>query len=379
MYVDRQEHPSSIPFAKPYFSPASRREILVAMDQILASGKLMLGPYTENLESEFAAYIGTSFAVTANSCTTALQMCLMHYDVRGSEVLVPAGAFTTDISVVRWAGGTPVLVDIDPATLSFDLDHLRRKLTPRTRGMIWVHLTGLISPAWREIVAFARSNGLFLIEDCAHAHGASIGDTRAGSLGDVGCFSFYPTKVMTTGTGGILTTSDAALANSARELRLFGREGGVGKVIREGSDWFLDEIRACLGYFQLLELEAGLTRRRQIARLYDSRLCEVPGLTLLQVPPNQLPSWYHYTVFIDESVDYVRLTEALKHKHGIPTKPIYLPLHQEPIFRELDDGSFAGTEQALNRSLCLPLYVEMQDAQVECVAAALATELRNLR
>jgi dTDP-4-amino-4,6-dideoxygalactose transaminase len=278
---------------------------------------------------------------------------------------------------VKWAEGSPVLVDTDPLTLSFDLADLRRKISPETKGIIWVHLTGLVSPAWREVVSIAREHNLFLIEDCAHAPGASVGGVKAGAIGDVGCFSFYPTKVMTTGTGGMITTNDAALANSARELRLFGRKDGTGRVIREGNDWFLDEIRACLGYFQLRELESCLKRRRQIASLYDKLLSGVSGIRLLQVPEDHLSAWYHYTVFVDASIDYDRLVKALKEEHGIPTKPIYPPLHHELVFLDLDSGSLRQSEQMLNRSLCLPLYVEMQDAEVEYAAMALAAELRS--
>jgi perosamine synthetase len=368
----------SIPFTKPYFSPEARHEILSAIDGVLASGRLMLGEQTERFERAFAEYIGTAHGVSTNTCTTALQIALMHYVVRGCEVLVPSASFITDVSVVRWAGGTPVLVDCDPATLSFDLDDLRRKVTSRTRAVIWVHLTGIVSSSWREIVAFAREHDLKLIEDCAHAHGAVVGGRKAGSLGDVACFSFYPTKVMTTGTGGMMTTDDADLAAAAREIRNFGRERGVGATVREGNDWFLDEIHACLGYWQLQELEQGLARRRAIARRYDELLSGVPGLRLLEVPREQLPAWYHYTVFVDDAVDYARLASALKEKHGIPTKPIYIPLHQEKIFRDLDDGSLRGAETALNRSLCLPMYVEMDDRQVEIVADAVATEIREL-
>lgn len=369
----------SIPFAKPYFSPNARRVILAEIDKILSSGKLMLGEFTERFEAGFASYIGTAKAVSTNSCTTALQIALMHYDVRGAEVLVPAGAFITNISSVRWAGGSPVLVDIDPQTLSFDLDDLKRKLTSKTKGIVWVHLTGFISPAWREIIAFARDRGLFLIEDCAHAHGASVAGKKAGTLGDVGCFSFYPTKVMTTGTGGILTTNDTALENSARELRLFGREKGVGSVVREGNDWFLDEVRACLGYHQLQELEAALVRRREIAARYSRQLGDIPGLRVLHVPADQLPAWYHYTVFLDNSFDYARLAKALKERHGVPTKPIYIPLHQERIFRNFDNGALHRTEEALNRSLCLPLFVGMTDAQVDHVAQAVRHEMDEAR
>lgn len=369
----------SVPFGRPFFSPDARRGITEAIDQILTSGQLMLGEYTRCFETDFAAYVGTEHAITTNTCTTALQIALMHFDVRDREVLVPAAGFITDISVVRWAGGTPVLVDADPETLAFDPADLRRKVTAKTKGMIWVHLTGLISPRWREIVAFAREHDLFLIEDCAHAHGASVEGIKAGAIGDVGCFSFYPTKVMTTGTGGLMTTNDPSIAKSARELRLFGREGGVGGVVREGNDWFMDEVRAAIGWFQLRDLEAGLQRRRDIARMYTEKLAGLPGIRFLAIPAGHQPSWYHYTVFVDASVDYAKLAKALQEKHGVPTKPIYIPLHQELIFRDLDDGTLKQAEAALNRSLCLPLYVDMTDEQVDAVVRGLVTEIREMQ
>jgi perosamine synthetase len=365
----------SIKFTKPYFPAESRRQIVTAIERMLESGQLMLGEYTEKLEMGFASHHGTQFAVSTNSCTSAMQACLMHYDVRDHDVLVPSAGFITDVSVVSWTGGNPILVDTDPATLSFDLDDLKRKLTPKAKGIIWVHLTGLISPAWEDIVAFAKEHGLFLLEDCAHAHGASVNARMAGTLGDVGVFSFYPTKLMTSGTGGILVTNDPALVKSAREIRLFGRENGTGGVVREGNDWFLDEIRACVAYHQLLDLESFVARRREIASQYTRLLAGVKGITLLEIPTGNLPSWYHFCAFVDETIDYNELARNLKEKHGVPTKPIYIPLHQEKIFTHLDDGSLRKTEKALNRSLCLPLFVDMTDDQVTFVADALKAEL----
>src|SRR4051812_341072 len=355
----------AIPFGKPYFSADARAQIASAIDRILTTGQMMLGDYTRTFEREFAKYIGAAEAVTTSTCTSALQMCLMHYGIAGGEVLVPSAGFITDVSVVRWAGGTPVLVDADPETLAFDLRDLERKRTDKTRAIIWVHLTGLISPDWTEILAFARRHNLFLIEDCAHAHGATVDGRKAGSIGDAGCFSFYPTKVMATGTGGMVTTSDPALARSVRELRLFGRENGTGGVVREGNDWFMDEIRAAVGLFQLRELEPALARRRAIARRYTEKLANAPGIRLLSVPSGHEPSFYHYTVFVDPSIEYENLAHTLKTKHGIPTKPIYIPLHQERIFRDLDDGTLRHAEDALNRSLCLPVFVDMTDEQVD--------------
>ena len=368
----------SIAFAKPSFSSASRQRILSEVDEILQSGKLIMGDATKRFEAAFSTQTECEHAISTNSCTTALQICLTHFDVRGCEVLVPAAAFITDVSVVRWCGGIPVLVDVDPETLSFDLDDLRRKITPRTKGIIWIHLTGFISPAWREIVGVAKDAGLFLIEDCAHAHGASVDGRPAGSIGDVGCFSFYATKVLTCGTGGMLVTNDAAIARSARELRMFGRENGTGPVIREGNDWFLDEIRSCLGYEQACELPQFLKRRSEIAKRYENILRSSSLLRHLVIPKDNFPAWYHYVVFVAESVDLPRLMDNLKSKHGIPTKLIYPPIQEELIFQSLDDGTLQRASEMLHRSLCLPMHVELSDADVDAVAAAVILELREI-
>lgn len=360
-----------IPFAKPYFPSESRKNILQSIDKILASGQLMMGEYTKKFEADFSSYVGTSHAVTTNSCTTALQICLQHFGVSGFEVIVPAASFITDISAVHWSGGIPVLVDISPSTLSFDLNDLKNKITERTKGIIWVHLTGQISSDWLEIVRIARQHNLFLIEDCAHAHGASVDGKKAGSIGDAGCFSFFPTKLMTTGTGGIICTNDGALEKTARELRLFGRENGTGVVIREGNDWFLDEIRACLGYHQLKSLDEFVARRREIARLYDLTIEGANGIHLYSLPSGNLSSYYHYTIYLDDHIDAVQLVSILKEKYGIPTKQIYIPLHKEAIFKKYDCDGLNQTEKVLDRSLCLPIYVEMTDDDVIYVAKCL--------
>lgn len=368
-----------VPFGKPFFSKESRFKITKGIDEILSSGNLMFGKYTTEFESSFAKYVDTEFALSVNSCTTALQISMMHFDVKGREVLVPAGAFLTDISAVRWAGGIPVLVDIDPTTLSFDFADLKRKITPKTAGIIWVHLTGIIASNWREIIELAKDNNLFLIEDCAHAHGASIEGRMAGSLGDVGCFSFYPTKVMTTGTGGLLTTNNPEIANSAKELRLFGRKNGIGSVIREGNDWFLDEIRACVGLYQLEDLEFGVKRREVIAKMYQEAFEMVSGISLLKISDNMRPSWYHYTVFVDQTINYEQLVAELKDNFQIPTKQIYIPLHKEFIFQEFDHPGLKKTEDILYHSLCLPLFVDMQNDQVQYVIDSVSKVLSSLK
>lgn len=368
-----------IRFAKPSFSDGARTRIHNAIDEILTSGQLVSGEATVKFEAAFANLTACKFALSVNSCTTALQIALSHYDVRGWEVLVPAAAFITDASVVSWCGGTPVLVDVDPATLSFDLEDLKAKIGPRTKGIIWVHLTGFISPNWRQIKAIAKEHGLFLIEDCAHAHGAVVDGVAAGGIGDVGCFSFYPTKVLTCGTGGMLVTNCDSLARTAREMRMFGRENGTGAVIREGNDWFLDEIRACVGYEQVADLQEFLKRRRAIADRYRSNLPASCLLKHLDVPSNNLPAYYHFFVFLGSKVDQISLSKRLLDNYEIPTKIIYPPLAEENIFLSLDHPSIARTALFLKKTLCLPMHADLTDYEVDYISESIDKELREFR
>lgn len=364
----------TIPFYKPAFSAAQRAGITGGIDAMLQNGQLMMGPWKDRFEGLFRNLTGCAHAVSVNSATTALQIALQHFGVEDREVLVPAGAFLTDVSSVLFAGGTPVLVDLDPETLSYDLDDLTSKITPRTRGIIWVHLTGVIASNWQKLSELARSRGLFLIEDAAHAHGSQIGGRRAGSLGDVGVFSFYPTKVVTSGTGGMLTTSDAALANYATQMRMFGKDPS-GEIVHLGNDWFLDEIRACVGYHHASELDSQLASRRNAARQYQQRLANQPGLRLLDIAADHQPSWYHFSVELAGGIDRQALMDALK-TDGIATKVIYKPLHREKVFRHLDTGALQVTERILDRHLCLPMYAGISAEDVDYVADRLIAHAR---
>lgn len=175
----------------------------------------------------------------------------------------------------------------------------------------------------------------------------------------------------------MLVTNDSALARSARELRMFGRENGTGAVVREGNDWFLDEIRSCLGYEQVSELPQFLARRSETARRYDKILLGSPRLHTLLIPDGNIPAWYHYVIFVDENVDLPKLIANLQSKNGIPTKLIYPPIQEELIFQHLNDGTLLRAAEMLNRSLCLPMHVELSDADMDAVGAAVMQELRE--
>jgi len=365
-----------VQFTKPFFPPHVAEEVARDVRTILESGQLINGPFCAELERQLTAYHQRERAAAVSSCTTALQICLQFLDLRGGEILVPAAAFTTDVSAVKWAGGTPVLVDMDPATFSFDLADLRRKLTKRTRALIWVHLAGMISTAWSDIVAFAREHNLFLIEDCAHALGATISGSRAGSFGDAACFSFYPTKIITSGTGGAIVTDNEKLDRYAREIRYFGRENGTGRVVREGNDWLLDEVRAAIACAQFRQLDDLLQRRHAVAARYDEALHGLNHIELVMRGKGD-PSYYHYTVLLPSIAMREQLSAYLSKNFGIPSRPIYPAIQEEIVFHDLADASLKSAASGLARSLCLPIHPAMSHDDVDwiagCVRAGLAS------
>ncbi len=361
--------------SKPYYTEARRKKIAGDIEDILASGRLMLGPWLQKFEESYTRLTRRKFAIGLNTCTTALQIALTYADVRGKEVLVPAGSFVTDVSVVKFAGGIPVLFDMNPDTLGPDLSDLKRKITPNTRAMIWVHLVGIIASDHRELLEFTRAHDIFLVEDAAHAHGAVVDGKPAGSFGDASAFSFYPTKIVSSGTGGMLTTDDEELAIFARELRVFGKREGSDEIIHHGNDWFLDEIRACIGYHHTEDLEEQVTRRREIAHLYATLFANQPGFQMLNVPDGSKPAWYQFPIFLDAAIDRESLVRRLRDVHNIEAKGIYRPTHHETIFSDLNDGSLRSAEETLLKSLCIPMHAGLSDADIERVASAVISEI----
>lgn len=366
-----------IPLFRPYFPQATRKTILADMNEIMLSGRLMFGPEQKRLETAFAQGHDLDHSVSVNTCTTALTICLKYFGAENGEILVPSGTFLTSVSSILFAGGTPVLVDMDPNTLSFDLDDLARKKTSNTKGVIWVHLTGVVSKDYEKIIAFCRENNLFLIEDCAHALGSATPDGRTGTLGDAGCYSFYPTKITTSGTGGMIATSNEGLAEYAKQMRIFGKDS-QGEIIHFGNDWFLDEFRCCVAYHQFTLLDEILAERQALATRYRKALAEMDGFFMLDHPKGMTFTYYQFPLFLNPKLDHAQLLKNLKANHGIEAKAIYRPTHEETAFKQYDDGTLKQTEIALNRSVCLPLYLGMTDNEFNTVISGLASELKAL-
>src|ERR1044072_9217722 len=216
--------------ARALFHEEDVPELLARLENIIRGGRLIFGENTRAFEEAFRKHGCTQHALSVNSCTTALEIVMRFLNVIGREVIVPTNTFASCVKAVMYAGGTLVLGDMDTTTFCLD-----------TEGIIVVHIAGLIYPEIDRLREVCRERGLFLIEDSSHAHGATIDERPTGSLADVACFSFYPTKIMTTGTGGMITTDNAELAAYARSVRHHGQGESLESIVNLGNDWCMDE------------------------------------------------------------------------------------------------------------------------------------------
>jgi len=366
-----------IPNARPFFNDEDIDDILNDIRKSLKSGILTLGPNIEKFENQYAKYIGTKHAVTLNSGTSALEVALRYFDVKNKEVIVPTNTFVACANAIIFAGGKPILCDIKAETLCIDPDDLRKKITPKTKGVIVVHLAGLIPPQMKELQDICSENNLFLIEDAAHAPGAMLDNKKAGSLSDVGCFSFFPTKPMTTGEGGMITTNDSNLADFAKILRHHGKEGDV--HIRIGYNWRMSEIHAILGIYQLKRLDEYIMIRNQIAKKYAEGLGNIEGINLISVPSNIVHSYWKYPIILTSGIEALALQKTLKKKYNIAIGTLYYPpIHLQPFYRQrfsYKEGMLPSSEEILKKETCLPMFVGLSEKEIDYVIDSLKKEV----
>ncbi|MGH9662207.1 MAG: DegT/DnrJ/EryC1/StrS family aminotransferase [Bryobacteraceae bacterium] len=335
-------------------------ELVEAARRVITGAQFILGAEVEAFEREFAAYCGASFAVAVNSGTSALHLALLAAGVGpGDEAITTPYTFVATIAAIGYTGARPRFVDIDPGTLNLDPAGLERALTARTKAVIPVHLFG--QPADMEpIRRFARAHNLVVIEDAAQAHGAEYRGRRAGSLGDAGCFSFYPTKNLgACGEGGIVTTSNPEYARTIRSLRDWGQDAKYHHVVK-GFNYRMEGLQGALLRVKLPYLEQWTEARRDIAACYD-RLLKVERQRVLE----GVRHVYH--VYSIRSPRRDELRAALE-EGGIETRIHYpTPLHLMPAWSELGykSGDFPEAERLSREQLSLPIYPELGPERLE--------------
>lgn len=365
--------PEPIPLVAPWLGARERRLVAECVRSGWVSSR---GRFVDEFERRFAAYCGARHGVATSSGTTALHLALLALGVGpGDDVLVPTLSFVATANAVRYVGARPVFVDSEPETWTLDPAAARRAITRRTRAIVVVHLYGHPA-AMDEILALAARDGLPVVEDACQAHGSEYRGRRAGSLGTIGCFSFFANKLITTGEGGMLVTDRRDLADTARLLR----DHGMSPTRRYwhprvGFNYRMTNLQAALGVAQLDRLDALVARRRRNARQYAAALAGTPAVAPPPAAPWARPvPWLHTVLLRGASRRARDRVAAALARQGIETRPVFYPISALPPYR---DGSrrFPVAERLSREGLSLPSSPHLTAAQIARVCAALRAAL----
>lgn len=360
------------------FKPRLGEEELDAVKEVFASCWLGLGPMTSLFESEFAGFIGVPHAVATNSCTAALDLAMRLLNVGpGDEVIVPTITFVSTAHAVAYNGARPVFCDIDPVTLLLDPESAMSRVTARTKAVIVVHYGGRMADvvSLRGLLDGAGHGGVAIVEDCAHACGSQLDGRMAGSVGDIGCFSFQAVKNLVTGDGGMLTISNKEFASRAKKLRWLGIDKGTwdrSQVDRSywweynvdeiGLKCHMNDIQAAIGRVQLRRLPDGNNRRAEIARIYGERLSHLERGGLLRLPLGDsdlsFSAWHLYPIKVSCRDDLAVFMDLHKVSTGVHYKPIHLYecYGYQPALPD--------AERVWKKLLSLPMHLWLSDEDV---------------
>lgn len=382
--------PAFLPFALP---DIGEEEIAEVVD-CLRSGWITTGPKAARFEREFADYLGGGVeAIAVNSATAGLHLAVEALGIgTGDEVIVPVHTFTATAEIVRYMGADPVFVDVEPHSLNMDPALLEAALTPHTKAIIPVHYAGL-SCDMAPILHFAARHGLYVIEDAAHALPTTFGGAKIGTLAsDVTVFSFYATKTLATGEGGMLVTRNSQVAKRARTMRLHGISRDVFDRYRAGGTWYyevvapgfkynLTDIAASLGLHQLRRLGEMHARREAIAETYLAAFADLPLLLPPRAPAGDVHAWHLFPVRLTEGTGLTRdaLVERLG-ASGIGISVHYVPLHMHSYWRDtyhLKSEDYPVSTKAYEAMVSLPIYSKMSDDDIARVIAAVRAALTS--
>ena len=361
----------SIPLS---FPTLGEQETAYVIDCLQSKWISSAGKYVERFERAFAEVSGVKHAMSCSNGTVALHLALLGLGLQpDDEVLVPTLTFVAGANAVVYCGGKPVFIDSDPDIWCLDATQLEARITPKTRAIIAVHLRG--HPADMAVIMdVARRHGLWVIEDAAQAHGAQVRGEPVGSIGDVGTFSFFGNKMLTTGEGGMVTTNDDGVAERVRLLK----NQGMTQERRYwhpvvGYNYRLTNIQAAIGLAQVERLPQQLRSHQEVASWYREELAGVRGLSWQQQRDWARHAWWQFVAVIDETFapDRDAVLETLQ-QSGIDARRIYYPMHQLPIFQNLATGSFPVADRLGARAVCLPTWAGLTREDVPLCLSATA-------
>jgi perosamine synthetase len=379
----------------PFHVPEIGEEEVGSVVETLRSGWLTTGLKVRRFEEDFSKYLGCSLAVAVNSCTAALHLALDAIGIKeGDEVIVPTMTFTATAEVVLYFKAKPVLVDCERGTLNLDPSRIDAAITEKTKAIIPVHFGG--QPCdMDDILRIARVHNLKVIEDAAHALPASYRDKKVGTIGDITCFSFYATKTITTGEGGMATTENPEWADRMRMMSLHGishdawkrytKEGSwYYEVVNAGFKYNLTDIAAAIGIEQLKKCNDFREARQRVAKAYDEGFRDLEDIERPVCRSDRQHAWHLYVIKINPDrlrIDRNVFIEALKEK-GIGTSVHFIPLHLHPYYSNnfgYKPGDFPNASAAFERIVSLPIYPKMTDQDIDRVIEAVRSIVLQYR
>ncbi len=363
-----------IPLSRPDITDLERQAVM----QVLRTPNLALGPRLLEFERAMADYHGRKHAVAVNSGTSGLHLAMIALGLEpDDEVITTPFSFVASTNCILYENGTPRFVDIDPDTWNLDIAQMETVVTPRTRGILPVHVFGLPCDM-KAIREFAAAHDLWVVEDACEALGAYSRDTLAGSESDIAVLAFYPNKQLTTGEGGMVLTDDEDLAAVMRSVHNQGRVPGGGWLSHErlGYNYRMSDIQAALGLAQLSRIDEILPKRTQVARWYDERLSDCNWLRGQAIPDGATKSWFVYVVELDASFgrrERDAILAGLKEKE-IGCSNYFSPIHLQPFIEErlgTREGDYPVTERVADRTIALPFFSNLKENEIDEVCAAL--------
>jgi len=358
-----------IPIAKPIISQKTLEEIA----EVLKSGYLRQGPKTKEFEEQFKVKVGAKYAYAVNSGTAALHIAYLSILKPGDEVIVPSFTFIATASTVVFSGGRPVFADIDEETLTIDPEDVKEKITPKTKAIAPVHLFGNAADM-NTLSEIAEDYGLFLVNDAAQAHGTEIEGKDVGSFDHLNCYSFYPTKTITTGEGGMVTTNDPELYRKGCLIRNHGDESKYYHTML-GLNYRMTDIMAVIGLNQLKKLDKFLEKRRKNAKILTEGLKKITGLKPQKPGPGVNHSYSYYSIIMDLNefkCDRDEFVQALRAENIGCSVHYPLPLHRQPVFKQLWKEKECPISEKISKQIfSIPVHPALTKEDLEKILEAI--------
>ncbi len=358
-----------------------------AINEVLNSPYLSIGPKAEEFEAAVAKYVGVKHAVAVNSGTSGLHLLVRAFDIKdGDEVITTPFSFIASANAALFERAKPIFVDIDEKTLCIDPAEIEEKITPRTKAILPVHAFGY--PADMDAISeIAKKHNLVVIEDAAEALGSAYKGRKAGSLGDGAIFGFYPNKQITTGEGGMVLTDNEEVAKLCRSMRNQGREEGGGwfNAVRLGYNYRMHELSAALGVVQMSRIDEMLQRRMNVANLYTTHLKSIEDVITPYLGPDTKMSWFVYVIRLNpEKFSRKERGEIIKRlgEHGISSREYFSSIHLQPLYVQMfgyKEGDFPITERVANSTIALPFHNNLTEAEIKYVSDTLKSALEEIK